>query len=129
VQPPVLADGDDAKLRELRARVGAFVSGESVGAAVCGDLGAAAFALSIEGELHWQPTGNGWRWWAAAICSELLLSQHSGTWNRLKQCRNDSCRVVFYDRSWNNATALHAGDESPTHARLDNQRLPAGATG
>ncbi|GBG38706.1 peptide chain release factor 2 [Mycobacterium montefiorense] len=125
-RPPVLADGDDA---QLRARVRALVSGICTAAAACGDLGAANFMLSIDGDLHWQPAGDGWRWWAAAICSEVLLSQHSGAWTRLKECRNGSCRVVFYDRSWNNATALHAGDSSPTHRRLANERLPFAATG
>lgn len=109
----MLGAGDDAELRQLRARVRALVSGTD--AAACPDLGTASLALSVEGELRWWPTGDGWRWWAAAICSEVLFSRHSGAWKRLKQCGSDSCGVIFYDRSWNNATALHAGDASPTH--------------
>jgi predicted RNA-binding Zn ribbon-like protein len=108
-QPPVVADGDAAKLRDLRALVRALVSEESPDGAAGGDLGAAAFTLSREGKLRWQPTGRGWRWWSAAICGEVLLSQHWGTWQRLKQCRNDLCRVVFYDRSWNNSGVWHTG--------------------
>jgi predicted RNA-binding Zn ribbon-like protein len=114
-QPPVLADGDAVKLRDLRALIDALVSGESPSGAGGGDLGAAAFTLSKEGELRWQPMGRGWRWWSAAICCEVLLSQHLGTWQRLKRCRNDSCGVVFYDRSWNNSAASHAGHAPPTH--------------
>jgi hypothetical protein len=124
VQAPVLNDGDDAALRTLRAGVRALVSGTD--AAACGDLGTAGFALSGDGELRWQPTGDGWRWWAAAVCGEVLLSQYSGLWKRLKQCGSDSCRVIFYDRSWNNATALHAGDGSPTHR---GERFRVAATG
>lgn len=114
VRPPVLADGDDAGLRDLRDRLGAVVSGRGTPAAVCGDLGTAAFTLSAEGEFLWRPTGSGWRWWAAAICAEVLSSQHCRTWTRLKQCHDDTCRVVFYDRSWNNGTVLHAGHTSAT---------------
>lgn len=106
---PELADGDDARLRDLRARVGALVRGHGVIATECFDFGIAAFAVSSDGELRWQPMGYGWLWWSSVICSEVLLSQHAGTWKRLKQCRRDSCRVVFYDRSWNNSSALHAG--------------------
>jgi predicted RNA-binding Zn ribbon-like protein len=107
VQPPVLADGDAAKLRDLRGLIDALVSGQARYGAAVSDLGAAAFTLSDEGELRWQPTGRGWRWWSAAICCEVLLSQHWGTWQRLKKCRNDLCAVVFFDRSWNNSAACH----------------------
>lgn len=109
VQRPELAEGDEARLRDLRARVGALISGQGVAAADCFDFGVATFAISVEGELRWQPIGHGWLWWSSVICGEVLLSQHMGTWKRLKQCRGDSCRVVFYDRSWNNSAALHAG--------------------
>jgi predicted RNA-binding Zn ribbon-like protein len=118
---PVLIDGDDARLRELRDRLGGLVSG--AGTAACIGLGVTEFVLSAAGELHWQPTGNGWQWWSAAICTEVMLSQHSGTWQRLKLCGNDSCRVVFYDRSWNNSAELHAGHACAT------ERLPAAAIG
>jgi hypothetical protein len=116
VQPPVLTDDDVAKLRDLRALVRGLVSGEGpYGAAGC-DLGSTGFALSTEAELRWQPTGQGWRWWSAAICGEVLLSQHWGTWRRLKQCRNKLCGVVFYDRSWNNSAAWHTGRVTCTAA-------------
>ena len=114
-QPPVLADGDAVKLRDLRALIDALVSGESPNGAGGSDLGSAAFTLSKEGELRWQPTGRGWRWWSAAICCEVLLSQHWGTWQRLKRCSSDSCGVVFYDRSWNNSAVSHGGHAPPTH--------------
>jgi predicted RNA-binding Zn ribbon-like protein len=121
VQPPTLTDGDAAKLRDLRAVIDALVSGESPDPAQGGDLGAAAFAVSKDGQLRWQPTGRGWRWWSAAICCEVLLSQHRGTWQRLKRCRNDLCAVVFYDRSWNNSGACHGGHPTPTHSLREPQ--------
>ena len=68
-QPPVLADGDAVKLRDLRALIDALVSGESPNGAGGGDLGAAAFTLSKEGELRWQPTGRGW---AMVVSCHLL---------------------------------------------------------
>jgi predicted RNA-binding Zn ribbon-like protein len=106
-QVPALNSRDVAELRKLRRIVGALLSRESYHAAAT-DLGAAGLTLSRDGQLHWQPTESGWRWWAAAVCSEVLLSQHNGTWQRLKQCGNPDCPVVFYDRSWDRRFVLHA---------------------
>jgi predicted RNA-binding Zn ribbon-like protein len=38
----------------------------------------------------------------SAIIGEVALSQETGTWRRMKQCRNPMCRATFYDSSWNN---------------------------
>jgi hypothetical protein len=44
----------------------------------------------------------------ADICGEVLAGRERRIWQRLKQCANPLCRVVFDDRSWNNSGALHA---------------------
>jgi hypothetical protein len=41
------------------------------------------------------------------IWGEGLLSQQTGTWRRLKQCRASTCRSAFYDRSKNNSGVWH----------------------
>ena len=113
--PPVLADGDAVMLRDLRALIDALVSDESPNGAGDGDLGAASSSRRNTVPVPPHPGGVRWRWWSAAICFEVLLSQHWGTWQRLKKCRNESCGVVFYDRSWNNSAASHGGHAPPTH--------------
>jgi hypothetical protein len=65
-------------------------------------LGTAGIALGVAGEVSWMPTGHGWCWLASAIMGEVALSQETGTWRRMKQCRNLMCRATFYDSSWNN---------------------------
>jgi hypothetical protein len=43
----------------------------------------------------------------SAIMVEVVLSQETGTWRRMKQCRNPLCRATFYDSSWDNRGACH----------------------
>jgi hypothetical protein len=54
------------------------------------------------GEMSWMRSGYGWRWLGSAIVGEVVMSQETGTWRRMKQCRNPHCRATFYDSSWNN---------------------------
>jgi hypothetical protein len=42
------------------------------------------------------------RWVGSAIMGEVVLSQETGTWRRMKQCRNPKCRATFYGSSWDN---------------------------
>lgn len=39
------------------------------------------------------------------ILAEVYAAMAAGTWPRLKACRNDACRWVFYDRSKNRSGA------------------------
>ena len=73
-------------------------------------VAALAIALGVAGEMSWMPTGHGWRWLASAIMGEVALSQETGAWRRMKQCRNPKCRATFYDSSWDNrgVCRLHA---------------------
>jgi hypothetical protein len=70
-------------------------------------VGAATFTLGETGEMSWSPGGAGWRWVYGAMLGEVLLSQQTGKWQRLKQCRHQVCRAVFYDSSWNSGTIWH----------------------
>jgi hypothetical protein len=45
------------------------------------------------------PTGAAWL--QSAIAAECLLARASGTWSRLKMCRNEGCAIAFYDTSRN----------------------------
>ena len=107
VQAPVLARDGLAELRDLRAAVEGLVTCGAAGASM-GDVGEIRLTLSRGGELCWLPAGDGWRWWSAAVCAEILASQEKGTWYRLKQCATATCRVAFYDRSWDNSGLVHA---------------------
>jgi hypothetical protein len=70
-------------------------------------VGAATFTLGETGEMSWSPGGAGWRWVYGAMLGEVLLSQQTGKWQRLKQCRHQVCLAVFYDSSWNSGTIWH----------------------
>ena len=107
VHEPVLVDGDLAGLRDLRDIVEGLVTHRAAEVSV-GDLGAVTLSRSGYGELCWRPTGDGWRWWAAAVCAEVLASREKETWPRLKQCGTSGCRVAFYDRTWDSSVLLHA---------------------
>jgi hypothetical protein len=105
-EPPTLTSHDADKLRDLRNTLDNLLAAvPAVGAGH--SLSAAEFAITNSCELFWRPTGRGWRWCCGAILGEILLSQHTGTWRRLKQCRNVECRSTFYDSSWNNGASWH----------------------
>ncbi|HME77156.1 MAG TPA: CGNR zinc finger domain-containing protein [Mycobacterium sp.] len=101
ISPPTLTNHDAARLRDLRDTLDGLLTGHVVGQRHV--VGAVELALDDRGDICTMPTGHGWRWFSSAIWSEVLLSQHAGTWQRLKQCRNPACRSTFYDRSWNNS--------------------------
>jgi predicted RNA-binding Zn ribbon-like protein len=104
--PPTLTDDDARKVRALRQTLAGLLAGEPTGGSVIGSS-AAAFAISDTGEVRLEPTGRGWHWLSSALWSEVLLSQQTGTWQRLKLCRNPECAVAFYDRSKNNSGVWH----------------------
>lgn len=47
------------------------------------------------------PAATGVTGFLGEIVAAVLLATHDGTFERLKICREDSCRYVFYDRSKN----------------------------
>jgi hypothetical protein len=97
----VLTDDDAAHLRELREVLDMVLNGSRI-MPPQHVLGTAEFTLGVAGEMSWTPTGHGWCWLGSAIIGEVALSQETGTWRRMKQCRNPMCRATFYDSSWNN---------------------------
>lgn len=106
VRPPTLTAADVTKLRALRATIAGLITGDESGSPGIGSV-PASFALSDNGEVRLDPVGSGWRWLASALWGEILLSQQTGTWRRLKQCHNTDCRSTFYDRSKNNSGVWH----------------------
>jgi predicted RNA-binding Zn ribbon-like protein len=60
-----------------------------------------------EGRVGIVPIGTGAGWLESAVWSEVLLAQRSGTWSRLKLCREPGCRSAFYDTSRNHSGVWH----------------------
>lgn len=122
-QVPVLSGDSLAELRHLRGIVEELVTHGAAPVSI-GDFGDIRLSLSRLGELCWLPTGDRWRWWSAAVGAEILASRENGTWSRLKQCATPTCRVAFYDRSWDNSGLLHA---ATCRAQADEQTDRRGA--
>jgi predicted RNA-binding Zn ribbon-like protein len=106
VLPPALSDADVAKLRALRDTIAELVAGEPPAGRATGAV-SASLGLSETGAVRLQPDGSGWRWLASALWGEILLSQHDGSWRRIKRCHNPHCGSTFYDRSKNNSGVWH----------------------
>ncbi|HKI40595.1 MAG TPA: CGNR zinc finger domain-containing protein [Mycobacterium sp.] len=106
VRPPAFDDADLASLRSLRSTIGSLVAQEPPRSRGTGAF-PASFGLSDSGEVRLEPSGSGWRWLASALWGEILLSQHAGTWRRVKRCHNHRCGSTFYDRSKNNSGVWH----------------------
>lgn len=64
---------------------------------------AVSLQLGGDGQVRLEPRGSGWRRVAAIVLIEIFQGQEAGLWQRLKQCRNDRCGTVFFDRSRNNS--------------------------
>jgi hypothetical protein len=84
VHPPALSAADIGKLRTLRATIANLIAGDTAAGDGSGAV-SASFGLSNTGEVRLEPAGKGWRWLASALWGEILLSQQTGTWRRLKQ--------------------------------------------
>jgi hypothetical protein len=99
-EPPTLTDNDAAMLRLVRDSVDDALACRPAQTPLR-QLGVAEFTATASGEILWMPTGLGWRWLHGALLGEILLSRHTMTWRRLRQCGYDGCRATFYDSSWN----------------------------
>jgi predicted RNA-binding Zn ribbon-like protein len=82
-----LGDGPDDRLAE---RVRSALSESTL-----------SLDLDPLGRLVAVPAGSGERRALASIAAVVLAAQASGAWPRLKACRKESCRWLFYDRSRN----------------------------
>ena len=101
-EPPALTEGDVDMLRHVRDTLDDALAGSPLQLP-----GAAELTVTSSGEICWRPTGLGWHWFYGALLGEVLLSRHTKTWQRLKQCGNDGCRATFYDSSWDNSAVWH----------------------
>ncbi|OBK25225.1 peptide chain release factor 2 [Mycobacterium asiaticum] len=105
VAAPILSDADVSKLAGLRDTIAELVAADSVPTGIRSV--SASFTLSDRGEVRLEPVGSDWRWLASALWAEILLSQQTDTWRRIKRCRNPLCASTFYDRSKNNSGVWH----------------------
>jgi len=78
----------------VRLSLGAALSGVSLGVAV-----------DETGRLAPAPTGVGAQRALASLVAIVLEAQASGVWERLKACRKESCRWLFYDGSRNRSSS------------------------
>jgi predicted RNA-binding Zn ribbon-like protein len=105
-----LKKADVIALVELRAGLAAALPGSNgADSRMVGALADATISAEIggEGRVRLYPVGVGWQWITAALAIEMSQAQVTGTWRRLKTCRNPRCPAVFYDRSPNNSGAWH----------------------
>jgi predicted RNA-binding Zn ribbon-like protein len=110
-----LPGGDLNALRELRAVVQDMLgvppaqrpAGPHPGTNRLTGRGQARLATDHQGRVTMVPLGTGVSWLASAVWSEILLAQHTGTWSRIKLCREPGCRTAFYDASRNASGTWH----------------------
>ena len=116
-----MTEHDAARLRELRAAVVDLLAGVPTAVALHAMPHPKVTVSGHGDEIRWIPAGEGWRWFLGAILGEVAVSQHAGTWQRMKQCRNPACGTTFYDSSWHNASAWHnARTCAPDHVSHPN---------
>ena len=60
-----------------------------------------------DGTVHFRPKGRGGKLLLGPVALEIRRAQDAGAWPRLKSCKNERCRGVFYDRSRNNSGVWH----------------------
>jgi hypothetical protein len=54
-----------------------------------------------------EPRGSGGDQVLGIVLTEILVAQQTGTWTRLKICRNHKCAIAFYDHSPNVSAVWH----------------------
>jgi predicted RNA-binding Zn ribbon-like protein len=72
------------------------------------------------------PAGAGVLQMLGQVVGAMVLAEHDGTWQRIKICREDTCQVVFYDRSKNQSKTWCSmgvcGNRNKTRSYRDRQR-------
>ena len=66
-----------------------------------------ALRVDADGRVRHGTTAAGWRGVATLVMAEILLAQHTGSWQRFKTCPYPVCGVAFYDESRNNSRVWH----------------------
>jgi predicted RNA-binding Zn ribbon-like protein len=108
----VLGEADLRDLLELRSTVAGLLAVPAdqrrEGGPVDIQVHARAnLVADAEGRVGIEPDGTDSSWLASAVWSEILLAQLTGTWARLKLCREPGCRSAFYDTSRNHSGLWH----------------------
>lgn len=119
--PMVLTDRDAGRLRSLRGALRSLILDEPDSGNAPPDA-TAGFGMSAAGQVQLVPRGTGAQWLASAAWIEVLLSQHSSTWQRLKCCREPACGSAFYDHSRNNSGVWHDVKTCGNRANLRSSR-------
>jgi hypothetical protein len=95
----------------------AGLAGMAGSAGVAGTAGVAGLA----------PAAEGIRGLLGEVLAAIVLADRDGTWCRLKLCREDTCQVVFYDRSKNASRCWCSmrvcGNRNKTRAYRGRQRV------
>jgi hypothetical protein len=112
---PILPETDLQALRDLRASVQEMLAippdqrpADPVGTPSAVTHRAQVHLVTDElDRVAMVPVGTGASWLASAIWSEILLAQRTGSWSRLKLCREPGCLSAFYDASRNGSGVWH----------------------
>ena len=127
-------------MREGLRALGRANNGEAMDAAKVGAMNRAAALVPLnlsvqpaagEGEWSLEPAADGIDAFLGRILGIVARSMADGTWSRVKACRNDSCRWLFYDQSRNRSgtwcTMAICGSRMKARAYRARQREAAGA--
>jgi predicted RNA-binding Zn ribbon-like protein len=79
---------------DVRARLGATLAAVGVRAGV-----------GPAGEPVLEPAGDGVERALGLLVAIVLEAEHSGSWRRMKACRKESCRWLFFDASRNRSSS------------------------
>lgn len=94
-------------VREGLRAMGRANNGEPLDATLVAAMNAAAAHLPLVANLAdaetWRlaPAGRGVDAFLASLLGTLVAAIADGSWSRVKSCRNDTCRWLFYDQSRN----------------------------
>lgn len=101
-----LSATDLEDLRAFRAELHDLVTPDTSATSV--RRAAAELVLGADGVVELRAVGGGAEYVISRVLAGVLSGQQGDTWRRLKACKNERCRVVFYDRSRNNSGVWHS---------------------
>jgi predicted RNA-binding Zn ribbon-like protein len=121
----------DALRAEVRAHSGAeSPAGAPNRARLDGLAAQVLLRVRVTPEGVWlQPAEDGVRGVLGEVLAAVVLAERDGTWRRLKICREDTCRLAFYDQSKNSSrcwcSMSACGNRSKTRAYRGRKRVEA----
>ena len=106
--------GDPDEASQARARLDEYASG------------VALRAVFGEGPATLAGIGEGFGKMIGDVVGAMVVAEREGTWRRLKICREDTCRTVYFDRSKNSSktwcSMAICGNRNKTRSYRDRQR-------